>query len=966
MALVDVAKGSFLSGELSPLMLARQDVERYKNGAILLENWQVLSQGGVTRRPGTRYVASAKFPNALCIIKPFEPSTTSAYILEIGHQYIRFYRNGARIESSFVPVEVVTPYLSTDLRGLRTAQSNDVMIFTHPSYAPRRLSRLSDTSWDFRVIPFYPPPTHEFGLTVPNTLTLGATTGSGVSVVASTNIFLPADVDRVVSSGIGRGILRTVTDATHATMDIVDAFSSTSVPANWTLERSPVADLKPSKSGPVGAKVTLTLQKKQDTASNMLTNGNFSSGDLTGWDNFSGATLATGTHSGAAGDELIDGSAEFLAAGVQPTMIVENVSDSSTGQAAVVFPHAIVFAEPGLVGGAGNNWQTGDTYNILNTGSATVSGGSVLLSAGTAGIGWISQDVTTVVGTTYRVSFNVSDSQVAAQVGSSGQGGEVKAENSYPLGEQAFTFTATGTTSYIQFRNNQPSTAKVGNIIMRPYSIVGWRTTDVGSYVKVNKGMVRITTYTSASQVEGEIVKELSSDDAAPAGAWSVEAPSWFDALGWPSAVVLYEGRLGFAGSARFPQTIWLSAIDDLFNFAVGENPDDALELSLVDSGGNITLNRIRWLMPSENLLVGNTHGEYRLVGSGDDPLTPATLPRNRIQSTFGSDEVQPLKVGASLLFTQRQGSKMREMSYDERTQTTYIARDMAITSSHLLKDYRIVELAYQQEPDSIVWAVRSDGQLLAITYDQSEQIVAWWRCTTEGRFESVATIPHPTANAYQSWVVVERIVGGFGIRMIEYFDPDATMALPEPVQMFNELTQETETITGWDGLTLDAAKVYTSLNKNTLDGLSYLAGHTIGIVADGALFTETVPTNGQIVLPHVVQTAFAGLPYTPRGRTMPVDVPIRGTTQQNLRKRWANLRARVVGTATLKLQNETLPFRQPHMPMDQGVAPFTGDRETGLVLGWDKYGFISFEAPDPLPCTIIGIFGAVDTEVRA
>src|SRR5919108_4699727 len=104
MALVDVLKGAFVSGELSPRMLARQDVDRYKNGAIQLENWMVLPQGGVMRRPGLRYVATVKYPTRLTLVKAFEPSTTDAYILEVGHQYIRFYKNGARLESSGTPV----------------------------------------------------------------------------------------------------------------------------------------------------------------------------------------------------------------------------------------------------------------------------------------------------------------------------------------------------------------------------------------------------------------------------------------------------------------------------------------------------------------------------------------------------------------------------------------------------------------------------------------------------------------------------------------------------------------------------------------------------------------------------------------------------------------------------------------------------------------------------------------------
>jgi hypothetical protein len=947
-------------------MSARGEIDRYKNGAILVENFKVLLQGGLTRRPGTRYVATVKYPTRLTLVKPFEPSTSDAYILEVGHEYMRFYKNGARIDVASVPVEVATPYQESDLRLLRTAQSNDVMILVHPSYAPQRLSRLSDTAWDFRPVPLYPMPTYEAGIEGPFTLTLGATTGNGVAVTSSGAFWLIADIDRVLSSGIGRGIIRTATSPTNATIDIIDPFSATTLAAGeWKLERSPVAQLQVNKTGPVGGTIAVTLLQQQDAATNLLSNGDFGSGDLTGWVNASRGNFLTGNHDGGGNNpDLQDASQDFVNAGVRPTQTVYNDTDGSTGVIATVSTRFLVIGAPGMVGGAENDFDSGDAYTIAGTGGASVAGGMALLTGGTAGVGWISQGVATTVGLTYRVAFRVSEAQVSAQVGSTAEGSDVKAEASYAIGDQSFSFTATGPTSYLQFRNNQDAVGRVGAITCRVYSVQGFRATEVGQYIRVHGGLVRLTGYVNATHMTGQIVKELSSDDVAAAGAWSLERDAWSDALGWPSAVVLYEGRLDFAGTAHFPQTIWGSVIDDLFNFATGPNADDALEMALVDSGGNITLNRIRWLMPAENMLVGTTHGEYRLIGSGDDPLSPATPPRNRIQSTFGSDTVQPLKVGASLLFAQRQGSKLREMSYDERTQTTYIARDLLITSDHLLKRYRLLELAYEPEPVPVVWGVRSDGQMLGITYDQGEQVVAPWRFVTAGAVESVAAIPHPTANAHQVWMVCQRTLGGRETRCIEYLDPEARMVLPTPVEMGNELTQETETITGWEGLTVDCAKVYTDVNTATLTGLEHLDGAEVQIVGDGAVLPVQTVTGGQVVLSRAVQTAFVGLAYTPRGRTMPVDVTVRGQTGQGLRKRWASLRARVQQTACLVLQGERMPFRLPTMPMNQGPAPFTGDREV-MALGFDRYGFIGFEADQPLPVTIIAIMGTIDTEVH-
>lgn len=967
MALIDYAKESFSSGEVSSRLAMRQNIDRYKNGATLLENWAVLLQGGVTRRAGFRYVATVKDSTKLTLVRPFEASTTDAYILEMGHLYLRFYKNGAQLESSpGVPVEVVTPYTEAQLRLVRTAQANDVMILTHPAHAPRRLSRLSDTSWVFSTIPLRPPPTFEAGHVGGTGLTLSATTGT-ITVTAAAGFFLPGDVQRQLVSGVGRALILSYTSSTVVSAGVIDAFAGTSLSAGaWSLTGSPVADLVPSAMQPAGREVTLTLGLTQPGAGELVAHGSFDSG-LTGWSDFSHPELVSSTHNGGNNSAFVlhDSTTDFFLAGVQPTQLVNNTTDGSQGTVASVGDGLCLIADPGLVGGTDNDFDTNDAYTIQATGYVSVSGGVATLNGGTAGYGWIEQSITTVAGTSYALTFRVTGASLTAMVGSASGGSDLYTEASFVPGTHTLTFVAADTGTHIGFRNTQNQSAGVTQVSCKIFSIAGFREADMGKYVRVHDGLVLLSTFVSSSSVKGELLRELSSTATAPAGAWTLESPSWDATLGWPGVVVLYEGRLYFAGSARFPQTIWGSAIDDFFNFAVGVLPSDAIELSLVDSGGNITLNLIRWLMPAENLLVGTTHGEYRLAGSGDDPISATTPPRNRIQSTFGSDTVQPLKVGSALLFAQRQGSKLREMAYDAQTQQAFVARDITITSDHLLRTARVVELAYQQEPTSTVWAVRSDGVLLGLTYDLSEQVLAWYRVVTNGAVESVATIPHPTGNAHQVWMTVFRDVNGVAKRFIEVQMPEAVMTLPEAVTQLNELTGETETISSWTGLTVDAAVVYSGAPTTTI-AVAHLIGEEVAIVADGAVLpSQVVPGSGNLTLPQAASSVFAGLFYGCRGRALPVDLPVRGTTGQGLRKRFASLTGRVEKTACLVLNGERVPFRQASMPMNQGPVPVSGDKEV-TPLGWDTMGCIDFVVDQPLPCTIIGLYGTVDQEVHA
>lgn len=957
--IVDLLFNNVSAGEVSPLSVARTDLPRVLHGAKLLENFLVLTQGGITRRPGLRYVAGAKFNQRLARLLPFEPSVTDAYILETGDSYLRFYKAGARIESSGVPIEVVTPYTEADLRQIRTAQANDVMILVHPSHPPAQLSRLSDTSWTYKAIQFDPPPLFEAGESPSATLTPSALTGT-ITLTASAAVFLPADVDRVIQAGDARAAITAYIGTNQVTAEVLSAFSSLSAIAagDWTIQGSPVADLDPNKKQPRGAIVTLRLQLTQNSNATLVTNGDFASA-LTGWTNLSGPVLTTGTHTGAMNTAILEDSTKnFYNVGVQPGHSVRNTTDGSRG--AVLRIRGTIQLEledigggAVLAGGTDNDFDTGDAYTVQGTGGAEGRNGRAYLTGGLIGIGWIEQGVATVVGSSYRLVFDVSENPVSAQVGSTSGLADVKEELSYVQGlTHEVVFTATSTTSYLQFRNNQPSAGAVDNVACRLQGIDGFRSTDVGKYLRINDGLVKLTAFVSASQMKGQILRELSTGDTALAGAWQLLDTSWSATLGYPSVVAFFEGRLYFAGSARFPQTLWGSAIDDFFNFAPGVNDDEAVEFTITDSAGNITLNQIRWLMPAENLLAGTTHGEYRLTGPTEGAFTPSSPPLVRLQSTFGSDAVQPLRVGQALLFAQRQGSKLRQMAFDAESASTFLARDLSILSGHLLEDFRIVEMAYQAEPLSLVWAVRSDGVALALTYDLLEEVVAWHHHTTDGAIESIAVIPHPTANAHQTWMSVKRTIQGVERHFIEYVDDQSVMSY---------LDVDGNTVS-WKGLTVDAGLVYDGVPTATITGLTYLNGKMVHIVGDGVVFPVQQVAGGQVTLPQAVSVAFVGLAYTPDAELLPPEVATQRGSIQGRQKAYKEITVQLYQTVGLTLQGEPLPFRNTGMALGLGIPPYTGDiLLDGLLSSGDRKPTIRAVQPNPLPVTILSLLGALE-----
>ena len=189
---VSFTLNAFNAGELSPQLEGRTDLGKYYSGCRTLENFMVFSYGGASRRPGTKFIATAKNSDEAARLIPFEFSTTQTYILEFGDEYIRFYKDGGQIQNDAdtAPYEISSPYdtdAGTNLFEIHFVQSADTMYLVHPDYKPRKLTRTGHTAWTLTEItfkggPFLPENNTDI------TITPSATTGS-VTLTASDDVF---------------------------------------------------------------------------------------------------------------------------------------------------------------------------------------------------------------------------------------------------------------------------------------------------------------------------------------------------------------------------------------------------------------------------------------------------------------------------------------------------------------------------------------------------------------------------------------------------------------------------------------------------------------------------------------------------------------------------------------------------------------------------------------------------------
>jgi hypothetical protein len=148
MAKVSTAKQNFTAGELTQRLFGRTDLGRYDNGATTVENFLVQPHGGLTRRPGTKYVAGVKTSSAKTRIIRFQFNVEQVYIIEMGNNYMRFFKDGGQIiDGSSNPIELATTYTTAQIADVKFAQTADVMYLVHPSHPPRKLTRTSHIAW---------------------------------------------------------------------------------------------------------------------------------------------------------------------------------------------------------------------------------------------------------------------------------------------------------------------------------------------------------------------------------------------------------------------------------------------------------------------------------------------------------------------------------------------------------------------------------------------------------------------------------------------------------------------------------------------------------------------------------------------------------------------------------------------------------------------------------------------------
>lgn len=513
----------------------------------------------------------------------------------------------------------------------------------------------------------------------------------------------------------------------------------------------------------------------------------------------------------------------------------------------------------------------------------------------------------------------------------------------------------------------------IGTTVALAAGAASLRASYIGKFIKILGGTIKITAVASTTAATGTIMSILSDATTAnpaivPAGAWRLQEASWSATRGRPQTVVLHQGRPVFFSTVTQPTTFWAPSLNDIYNFATGALATDAYEYTM--QGGR--QNPIQWAVSLGGLYIGDAQREHSAKGQGvDAPIGGDETPFVTAIGSTGSMHAQPIIVDSAILFLQRFGHDVFQLSYslsDSPDAATFVPADLGLFARQI-SDMRFVKHRgmYQLKPNSMAFWPLVNGQLAGLTFKPRQEVVAWSRTVTaptlshEGLIESQAIVPHENGRDTTMYFVVKRVINGVAKRFIEYIDTEALTSI-----------QRT-----WQELHTDCAKIITvaaDTDIQILTGLSHLEGENVDVIysqvivpfdgtveaKDGTYLGSFPVSGGQVDLGRVIsgegvfQGVFeVGLHYDSTITTLRPAVP--NTVTEGYKRYWPSVQVRLKDSIGGTLNGKPLKPAGP-------TRRFTGLSRLENVRTEDDWdGSLTIRQTQPYPHQILGISGTCE-----
>lgn len=911
---------AFTTGEVSPEVSNRVDMDQYQSALNMAENVYIRPYGSVTKRGGTLYCGMTKYPDKRCVLRQFGLS----YLLEFGEKYVRMWKNGA-----YLGQECATPYTEEELDKLRFAQSADVLFIASGAHPVMTLSRYSDTDWRFG----------EYEITDQYyDALLGAELERGVDEYygepGTYTWMVPADGTYTITlagaGGGGGGYNYTG----YVKNDPHYVFRATAGAYGG--------------SGGSGEQKTVTKELKKNEQYQIV----IGAGGSGGANGLHGQDTVTATAGTAGGETSAFGETAKGGGGGGAAVVVESGKNGKVNAGTAGASYG-----SGGAGGSGGS-ESSDRYR----------GGRVEITyAGSGQTGWVSirreaELTLTPSGTTGTITLTASKaffeesmtgsymkiqhvmpSQTVTQNGGGTSDGILCGDQWKIITHGTWTGSVKIQKSvngeewedYREYKSNNDFNASESGTVdeytrLRIVSTAG--NTDLTILPYTHEGIVKITGYTSQTEVTAEVIEPLGSTKAVDGYMWG----AWSDYYGWPQAVGFFQDRLCLAATKTQPYYVWMSRTGDYPNFFVEKvsgtvTDDSAVALSFISRKQNT----IKHIVAASDLIVMTDGDEWTV--SGADTVTPTKgVPKS--QTSRGCTDVVPTVVGGRIVYVQRRGKTVRDMGYSFETDN-YDGMDLTLLAKHLTKDTEIIDQTYMQDPDSVLYFVLKNGRIACLSYIRDQKVYAWSHIVTKGEFESVCDVEEEDRDVV--YAAVKRTIGGKTVRTIEKIMPVDDSDDPA------------------DYVMMDCAGILSGAARSEARA-DWLAGEKIGVLANGRFYEDIeVGSEGEFEIPAEAETMIVGIPYTMKIQLPNIEANTQQGTLQGRKKKITGVILRLMHSlgGAAGVQEEKLDAIKYDQFQQQKVTLCTEDKEMPMPNpGLELYGRLYIESEDPYPFTLAAV----------
>lgn len=409
----------------------------------------------------------------------------------------------------------------------------------------------------------------------------------------------------------------------------------------------------------------------------------------------------------------------------------------------------------------------------------------------------------------------------------------------------------------------------------------------------------------------------------------------------FPGAVSYFEGRRWFGGTYNRPNWLWAtkSGTESNMGYSLPSQDDDRIAAAVVARNAD----RIEHIIPLARMIFLTASAEWLATTKNSDVITQKSLSVNA-QSYFGANNVQPVIVGSTLIYAASRGGHLRECGYSYEA-GGYVTADICLRAPHLFDNLEVKDLSFGKAPFPTVWAVSSDGNLIALTYVPEQQVGAFSVIETAGEFLSCTVVAEGDEDIL--YAVVRRTING-------------------QEKVFVERMHERQYTNLADCVYLDCSGTYRGEPKTEISGLTWLEGMEVSILADGSVEPSQIVTNGKIVLDEPASVVHVGLPYSCDAQTLPLAMALQdgsyGTTH---RKNVISMIFRVVNSSGLKagpsFDDLTEYPARAMEPPGTPPQPITDEIEVRVNAAWANSGQTCIRQDQPLPAKVIGLTTKVE-----